>query len=133
MAKSNGSSSVTSEQSSTGESRVYRQIQWLNLYLSPADKEAAKLFAANEDHFASCLSTVLADGYNISLSFSPATDSFVCTILGKSCGGPNEGWGMTSHAGNPYEALYRGLYKHCVIVGDSDYAELAQNEQRPLT
>jgi len=124
--------SVTSVSSTSKENGGSPRLKWANVYLDANQKEASKLMAANADKVDSLISTLLADGYSVSMSFNEETDSYIVTFLGKRCGGANEGWAMTTHAGTWYEALCRSLYKHFILGAELSYSELGESFGRQM-
>lgn len=121
------------EPSGVQEKSSWKGLNWSNVYLSSQQKEAAKLFAADSDRVESCLSTLLSDGFNVSFAFNEKTDSFVCTVIGKTCSPRDVGWGMSSHAGTWFDALARALYKLFVLREDMSFAEMGEAFSTPLT
>lgn len=126
--KSSGSNAPTQQ----AESPRQNYIRWANVYLSAVQKEAAGLFAADPDAVGSYVSSLLSDGYNVSFSFNEKTDSFTCTVIGKTCRTEDVGWGMTSHAGSWEMALARTLFKLYVLREDLSFEEMALAFENPL-
>lgn len=124
--------SSSNEHTLQGGNQSPQRIKWANVYLSSQQKEAARLFAADSDRMSSCLSTLLSDGYNVSFSFNDKTDSFTCTVIGKSCKECDLGWGMTSHAGDWFDALGRALYKLFILREDMSFEEMSAAFENPL-
>lgn len=118
-------STKESKQGKSGYTGNGTAFQWANVYLDRAQKAAAQLWAENGDAVSSAMDTALASGYKVSFSFNEKTDSYICTIIGHSCGGDNQGWGMSSHSGSWFGALTASLYKHHVLGADMSYQEMA--------
>lgn len=106
-------------------------LAWANIYLDPAQKEAAKLFCQDPDRTQAMWESLLTDGYTVSFAFAERTDSVTCTIIGKSCHERNLNVGMTTHAGNIQSALYRALYKHYVLCADCSWLDAAGDTPFP--
>ena len=130
MAKQSTESSKSESGASTSKGQS-NALRWANIYLDAAQKEAAKLFTQNPDHFSGLIATLLSEGYTLSLAFNEETDSTICTIIGKRCGAPNEGWGMSTHAGSWELAMARALYKHFILGEELSYAEMAAVFENP--
>lgn len=106
-------------------------LTWANIYLDSSQKEAAKLYASNPDAFWSALSSMLCEGYGVSVGFNPQSESFIATAIGKACEGPNMGCGMTTHAGTPEVALQRMIYKHYIMCERESWLDVAATFVRP--
>jgi len=125
--------SSKSDKKSAPQHQAGTWLKWSNVYLDPQQKEAAKLFVAADGKLDSYLATLLEDGYTLGFSYNEETESSICTIIGKRCGGANEGWGMTTHAGDWYTAMCRALYKHFVLGSDMSFEEMGKAYANPLT
>lgn len=117
-------------QTTSGKEGMTRLV-WANIYLDPAQKEAARLFSADDDKFFSCWHDLLACGYSLSTGYNDQTNSFICTLIGKNTGGVNDGVGMTTHAGTVLEAIQRALYKHYVVCENDSWVAVAESMRPP--
>lgn len=124
--------SSSSEHTLPGGSSSNHRIKWANVYLNTSQREASRLFGSDSDRVSSCLATLLSDGYNVSFSFNEKTDSFTCTVIGKTCKECDLGWGMTSHAGDWFVALVRSLYKLFILREDMSFEEMSKEFENPL-
>ena len=113
--------------------KPYIPVLWANIYLDQSQKEQAKLLASDHDHLFSLMSDLIAAEYTVSFAVSPATNSFVCTLICKAEGDPNEGWGMSTHGGDWVAALARSMFKHYILGDGFTYAELAERYGQSLT
>lgn len=113
--------------------KPYTPTLWANVFLDHGQKEQAKLLAADEDQLFSLMADLIAGEYTISFAVSPATNSFVCTVICKSEDDPNCGWGMSTHGGDWRSALARAMFKHYILGQDLTYADLAERYGQQLT
>lgn len=132
MANQSSRSGLVGSTSAEGK-KEWTGLRWANVYLSLQQKEAAALFAADPDSVDSFVATLLSDGYNISFAFNEKTDSFVCTVIGKTCKAEDIGWGMSSHAGTWFGALARTLFKLFVLREGMTFQEMGETYSTPLT
>lgn len=131
MARTNGKREP--QQSESSRPKAFQTgLTFVNIYLSKEQKIAADLWSTKEGIVDSTVSTLLEDGYTVSIAFNEQTHSFIATVIGKRCGEPNEGFAHSSHGGTWYEALVRALFKQAVLIKGSSIQEAGEQYATPL-
>jgi hypothetical protein len=62
------------------------------------------------------LADLLEDGYRVGFAYNAQNDAVICSITCKDAQSVNAGMTFTAFAGNWYDALRVGLYKHYVVA-----------------
>jgi hypothetical protein len=99
-------------------------VEFIEFRLTQEDAPIYEAWWAKEqEHVAVNTENLLNSGYK--LSFTPDFENacIIVTVIGKSCGGANEGRAFSSRSDDWLDALGMCLYKHFVLAAADEWPE----------
>jgi hypothetical protein len=100
--------------------------RFVDVKLSQAQREQFRSSVWGTDELVSWLATMAGLGYRIGVSWASEQQAYFVSVTGRSTGGPNDGFCMTSFAGDVPTAVALAAFKHTVVcegdwhIGASD-------------
>lgn len=96
----------------TGTSSSFKSISWVNCNLSDDDISSIENWELSDTELLTALSSLIGEGYAVSVKRSPDNLSVMATIIGQADTCDNVGKGMSAFADTPDDAIKVLLYKH---------------------
>lgn len=93
----------------------FKPAKFLNITLTPEDKERIKATNPYTADFDDSLQRLLGQGYKLSIKFDERNDAFVSWIIAPD-GGENKGYILPGRGSTALKAIRQALYIHHVIL-----------------
>lgn len=84
---------------------------------SQADARQYSAWCDNPSEMLEAANVLTASGFKLSLTYSEGTDSYVATLYRAKVGHADSGYGISSHAGEAFEAIRRACFTVAVLGG----------------
>jgi len=109
----------------------WQKFDFVEIRLDEKEKAAfKKMYADKAQELLGVVPELLSSGYKLSLTWDENNKTYIASITCKAPLDPNFNYIMTSRAGDPWEAVALGIYKHQFMCDDGDWGgDTKQNSQ----
>jgi len=107
-----------------------RQVEFISVRLDEAQKVEYTDWAEKEQFaLGELLAGLATSGYKLTVSYSDKTGNFICAVTGRSDPHVNFMKCVTSYHSDVLACILVALYKHNMVLGDTDWSEFASGAE----
>lgn len=85
---------------------------------SQADARQYSAWCDNPQEMLEAANSLVASGFKLGVTYSEGTDSYVATLYRTKVGYADSGYGISTHAGEAFEAIRRACFTVAVLGGN---------------